>query len=293
MLLYKLTTMQGNYIDVNNIKLHYMEEGKGELVILLHGFPDFWYGWRNQIPALSKKYRVVAPDMRGFNLSDKPKHLHEYHVDILASDIAELIRKLGAKKAVVVGHDWGGVVAWMLAAHYPELVRKLVILNMPYPEELIRALSAGNLAQWKKSYYIFLLQVPRLPEWIISRDLSKFFKKHFKRLSPNSPEAVSDASIEKYVEAYSKPHALTSTINYYRKALRTIGHMRLKTKLPLTLPVLLIWGEKDIALGKELALNTKKYCSNLETVYDPGSGHFIQLDNPELVNKKLLEFLGK
>jgi pimeloyl-ACP methyl ester carboxylesterase len=285
--------MKENYISVNNITLHYIEEGEGKLVILLHGFPDFWYGWRKQIPVLSKKYRVVAPDMRGFNLSDKPRHPSDYRIDILVSDIAELIKKLGAKEAIVVGHDWGGVVAWALAAYYPKLVRKLVILNMPHPRELIKALCRGNLAQWKKSYYIFLFQIPKIPEWIIGKDLAKFFKKVFKKMSPYSADTISDVTIKKYADAYSKPYVLTSAINYYREAFRAIGRMRLKIKSPLPMPVLLIWGEKDPALGKELSINAKQYCINLEIIYDSESGHFIQLDNPELINKKLLEFFEK
>ena len=125
--------MTSNFIQANGIKLHYIEEGTGELVILLHGFPEFWYGWRNQIPILSKKYRVVAPDMRGYNLSDKPKNVSDYKIEILAKDIAELIKALGEEKAIVVGHDWGAAVAWAVASLYPEVVKKLAILNVPHP----------------------------------------------------------------------------------------------------------------------------------------------------------------
>src|ERR1019366_4567272 len=159
--------MTSGYITANNIKLHYVEEGAGELVILLHGFPEFWYGWRNQIPVLSKNYRVVAPDMRGYNLSDKPKNVSDYRVEILAADIAALIKNLGAEKAIVAGHDWGAAVAWALASLYPGVVSKLGILNVPHPAEMRKAFLSFNLAQILKSYYIFLFQIPAIPEWLL------------------------------------------------------------------------------------------------------------------------------
>lgn len=284
--------MTEHYIKVNGIQLHYMEEGEGELVILLHGFPEFWYSWRKQIPVISKKYRVVAPDMRGYNLSDKPGSIQDYKIDILAKDIADLVSALGEKKAIIVGHDWGGAVAWVVATLYPEVVSKLAVLNIPHPAEMKKALMGFNMAQWKKSYYIFLFQLPVLPEYFIGRDLKGFFEKAFTSFAPNgSTPNVTDAEIAKYAEAYSQSGALRSAINYYRATFRQLGGLNVTGKLQM--PVLMIWGEKDIALGKELTYNTKDYCEQLEVIYDPGSGHFIQHDNPELVNGKLMEFFGK
>jgi len=281
--------MTEHYIQVNGIQLHYVEEGEGELVILLHGFPEFWYSWRKQIPVLSKKYRVVAPDMRGYNLSDKPQSVSDYKIDILARDIAELIKALGEKKAIIVAHDWGGAVAWVVATMYPELVSKLAVLNIPHPAEMKKALMGFNLAQWKKSYYIFLFQLPRLPERFIGRDLKAFFTKAFTSFAPaGKPAGITDEEIAKYVEAYSRRGMLTGAINYYRATFRQLGGLHVQGKLPM--PVLMIWGEQDKALGKELTYNTKNYCNNLEVIYDPGSGHFIQHDNPGLVNEKLLRF---
>ena len=284
--------MTEHYIKVNGIQLHYMEEGQGELVILLHGFPEFWYTWREQIPFLSKKYRVVAPDMRGYNLSDKPVAIKDYKIDILASDIAELIKALGEKKAIVVGHDWGGAVAWAVASIYPQMVSKLAVLNIPHPTEMKKALMGFNLAQWKKSYYIFLFQLPALPEKFIGKDLKGFFENSFTKFTPaNKKTNINKADIAKYVEAYSQPSGVSGPINYYRATFRQLGGLKMETKLPM--PVLMLWGEQDLALGKELTYNTKNYCENLEVIYDPGSGHFIQRDNPKLVNEKLWEFLGK
>ena len=282
--------MESKFIEVNGIRLHYVEEGSGDLVILLHGFPEFWYGWRKQIPVLSQHYRVVAPDMRGYNLSDKPKGVAQYKMDILAKDIAELIRQLGDGKAILVGHDWGAGVAWATATLYPELITKLGIINVPHPAEMRKALMGFNLSQWAKSYYIFLFQLPWLPEWGIGRNLKKVFTKTFAKFSP-SGNPLPENEIEQYVKAYSQPGGLGGPINYYRAALRHVDSLSLSEPLPM--PVLMLWGEQDKALGKELTYNTKQYCRDLEIVYDPTSGHFLQYDNPELVNRKLLEFFGK
>jgi len=286
--------MTEHYIKVNGIQLHYMEEGQGELVILLHGFPEFWYGWRKQIPVLSKKYRVAAVDMRGYNLSDKPKGIDAYKIDVLAKDIAELIKAIGEKKAVVVGHDWGAAVAWAVASLHPEVVSKLAILNVPHPSEMKKALRNFNLAQWAKSYYIFLFQLPWLPESFLGRDLKGFFTRAFASFAPKGKAAsVTEQEIDKYVEAFSQPGVLTAAVNYYRATFRQIKDTSLGAGGKLKMPVLMLWGEQDKALGKELTYNTKDYCEDLEIIYDPTSGHFIQHDNPELVNDKLMEFLGK
>lgn len=286
--------MTEHYIKANGIQLHYMEEGQGELVILLHGFPEFWYGWRKQIPVLSKKYRVVAIDMRGYNLSDKPQGINAYKIDVLAKDIAELIEALGEKKAVVVGHDWGAAVAWAVASLYPKMVSKLAVLNVPHPSEMKKALMHFNLAQWAKSYYIFLFQLPWLPEIFLGKDLKRFFTRAFASFAPKGKEpSVSEKEIEKYIEAFSQPGVLTAAVNYYRATFRQIKDANLGSGGKLKMPVLMLWGEQDKALGKELTYNTKDYCEDLEIIYDPTSGHFIQHDNPELVNSKLMAFLGK
>ncbi len=266
-----------------------MEEGSGDLVILLHGFPEFWYGWRRQIPVLGRHYRVVAPDMRGYNLSDKPQDIGQYKMDVLVQDIAELIAQLGGGRAILVGHDWGAAVAWAVAATHPDLIVKLGIINVPHPLEMRRALRGFNLRQWARSYYMFLFQLPRLPEWFMARDLARIFTNVFKSFSPRGV-APTDEEIQEYVKAYSHVGALTGPINYYRAALRYPDAPDVSSVLPM--PVLMIWGEQDKALGKELTYNTKQYCADLETVYDPTSGHFITADNPELVNAVLLRFFA-
>lgn len=280
--------MKSKFINANGIQFHYVEEGEGELVILLHGFPEFWYGWRNQIPVLSKNYRVVAPDMRGYNLSDKPQEISDYKIETLAKDIADLIVALGEEKAILIGHDWGAAVAWATATLYPERIKKLGIINVPHPAEMRRAFFTFNLKQWARSYYIFFFQLPAIPERFIGKDLNKFFTNIFTNMSPKGV-APSNEDLQKYVVAYSQPGAIKGAVNYYRAAMRNINN--LKNNEQLIMPVMVLWGEQDKALGKELTYNTKQYCTNLQIHYDPTSGHFVQHDNPEWVNNHLLNFL--
>ena len=280
--------MKSNFITANGIKLHYIDEGKGEMVVLLHGFPEFWYGWHKQIPVLAQHYRVIAPDMRGYNLSDKPANVADYKIETLAADVAALIKALGAEKAIVVGHDWGAAVAWAVAAFHPQVVKKLAILNVPHPAEMKRALMGFNLSQLKKSWYIFFFQLPFLPERIVGTE--KFFRDAFERMCMKK-NAVSEADIQQYVAAYKQPGAIRGPISYYRAMFR--GALSTPELPKIKAPVLMLWGEHDTALGKELTYRTKDYCENtFEIKYDPTSGHFIQHDNPQWVNEELLKFFA-
>lgn len=277
--------MKESYVEVNGIKLHYIEAGSGEAVMLLHGFPEFWYGWRNQIPELSKHYRVIVPDMRGYNLSDKPENVSDYNIDVLAADIADLVRALNLKQVVLVGHDWGAAVAWATAALYPERVSKLGILNVPHPAEMKKALMGFNLKQLLRSWYIFFFQLPFIPERVVGTE--RFFRKTFEGMSMN-PQAFTEEDIAAYVKAYSLPGAIRAPINYYRATFRNLKGPHLPK---IKAPVLMLWGEHDKALGKELTYNTAKYCEQEPTIlYDSYSGHFVQHDNPGWVNAELLKF---
>lgn len=279
--------MTSHFVQVNGIRLHYMEEGSGEPVILLHGFPEFWYSWREQIPVLSKHYRVIVPDMRGYNLSDKPSDVSDYRIELLAADIADLVKELGYKSSIIVGHDWGAAVAWAVAAYHPEVVKKLGILNVPHPEEMSRAFFSFNFSQCLKSYYIFFFQLPLIPEMIVGTE--RFFRSNFQRMYMRQP-VPSKEIIDAYVAAYQQPGAVKATIAYYRAAFRRVFDKQ--EKMPkIKAPVLMLWGEHDKALGKELTYRTKDYCKGpFEIHYDASSGHFIQHDNPEWVNEKLLKF---
>lgn len=278
------------YITVNDIKLHIAKEGSGKkLVILLHGWPEFWYTWRYQIPVLAEHFTVVAPDLRGFNLSDKPIGISNYKIDIVASDIAELIPKLGFEKAFIVGHDWGGAVAWSFAALYPELTEKLVVLNCPHPKEMLKSFKK-NPSQLLKSWYMFMHQIPVLPEFLMSNFLALFFKQFLRGWMFNK-QNFTDADLDEFVKAYRQNGALTGSINYYRAMLQTKPNKSV-FRNKIQSPTLLIWGEGDKALGKELTYNTKEYIdATYDVKYISNCSHWTQNDCPEEVNNFLIDFL--
>lgn len=276
---------------MNNVRLHYVTQGEGKLVILLHGFPEFWYSWRHQIPVLAPHFRVVAPDMRGYNDSEKPKGVAHYRLDLLTADVMGLVRAFGEERAVIVGHDWGGGVAWAFAAHYPQATERLIVLNCPHPNAFHKHLRA-NLRQLRRSWYIFFFQLPWLPEFGVRLSLRRFVERTFRGMAVRK-EAFPDEDLQQYVEALKKPGALTAAINYYRAGFRDFLRHGERQFPQITSPTLLIWGEEDVALGKELTSNMEPYfTSRFEIKYIPNCSHWVQQEQPELVNQYLLEFLA-
>jgi pimeloyl-ACP methyl ester carboxylesterase len=278
------------YADLEGVRLHYVESGKGPLVVLLHGFPQFWYMWRFQIPALVQAgFRVVAPDMRGYNFSNKPLQVSDYQVELLARDVERLIRACGEETATVVGHDWGAMAGWIAAMMRPERIGRLIILNLPHPHRFARGLLRP--AQLLRSSYMFFFQIPRLPEKALSA--SDFASLRYAlRNEPVRPETFSSGDIERYVEALAKPGALTAALNYYRALFRRnpIESRRLLQRIEA--PVLVIWGEKDRLLSADLAEPDRYWVPNLRMERLPDAGHFVAEDRPEKVNALLLDFLG-
>jgi pimeloyl-ACP methyl ester carboxylesterase len=274
--------------------------GSGDLVLLLHGFPEFWYSWRHQIPILSKHFKVVAPDMRGYNESDKPAGVANYSTSLLVQDMKSLIGALGKSKAVVVGHDWGGAVAWNLAMMAPEFVDKLVILNCPHPLALIQSYLSMNFRQLQRSWYVFFFQQPEAPERILSRDNFEFLRMMLQGSAVNK-KAFSTEDMNKFVEAWSKPGALTASINYYRANMNPAQIMVMTKDQQDTIskrfhkvkcPTLVIWGENDAALDKSLTLGMEKYVEGpYEIKYIKNCGHWVQQEASDQVNKLLLDFL--
>jgi pimeloyl-ACP methyl ester carboxylesterase len=271
----------------DGVNLHYVEAGQGPLVVLLHGFPAFWYDWREQIPALvAAGFRVVAPDMRGYNLSDKPRGVAAYRTEVLARDVAHLIEACGATRASVVGHDWGAGVAWSFAALYPERLDRLAILNVPHPVTMRRGLQTPG--QLRKSWYIFFFQIPWLPEALARRTNYAFVRMALQR-DPMRRGAYSAADIERYVEAMARPGALTASINYYR-ALFRYGSQALRRLRPIEAPVLVIWGERDRYLGRELAAPDPRWVPNARVERLPDASHWSHADQPQRVNELLIAF---
>ena len=207
--------LREGYAEVGDVTLHYVEAGDGPLVVLLHGFPAFWYSWRQQIaPLVEAGFRVVAPDLRGYNLSSKPDGFDAYTADKLAADIRGLIHELGAESAMVVGHDWGGTAAWTLAANHPEVVDRLVILNAAHPRKLNEGLR--NPRQLLRTWYFFYFQFPGLPERRARRRHWRFFKRFLRDANPK----YTAEEIDRYVDAWSQPGAAKAMIDYYRAAVR-------------------------------------------------------------------------
>ena len=282
---------------VNGINLHWVEAGAGPLVVLLHGFPEFWYSWRNQIPALVEAgYRVVAPDMRGYNLSDKPEGYDSYLGRPLSDDIAALIEFCEADRATVVGHDWGGVVAWMVAMRHPEVLDKLVILNAPHPG----AFRKGGItpAQLIRSSYIFFFQTPYVPEIALSaRNFTGL--KWALRGGSQRVGAFSDEDLERYAEAFSQPGALSAALAYYRAfGRRMVASARQAGVAPnggvrpeVTATTLIIWGRNDPVLGQHTA-DPGDLVPNRKLVFIDDASHFVQADAPEQVNELLIDFLN-
>jgi epoxide hydrolase 4 len=275
-------------LAVNGLRLHLVEAGAGPLVVLLHGFPEFWYSWRRQLPALAAAgFHAVAPDLRGYNESDKPPNVRDYRLRHLVDDVAGLIAALGERQVHIVGHDWGGVIAWKLAMLRPELVHRLVILNAPHPAAFARELRRP--AQWLRSLYMLLFQFPWLPECLLSaRDFTLLARTL--RREPVSPDAFTAADVAHYKHALARPGALTAALNYYRAMFRYPSELRRGFR-PIAAPTLLIWGERDRYLGIGMTEGLTRWVPNLQVVRIPNASHWVQNDAPARVNELLLDFL--
>ncbi len=278
---------------VNGVRLHWVEQGSGPLVVLLHGFPEFWWGWHRQIPALAAAgFRVVAPDMRGYNLSEKPKGAAAYRVGILAQDVVSLVRHLGEERAHVAGHDWGGVVAWRLALRHPELVDRLVVLNAPHPAVFSRELKRPR--QFVRSWYAMFFQLPLLPEAIFRANDYATLERIF-RESPARPGAFSDDDIRLYKEAMARPGALKAMLDYYRTFARTLGGRSgsggIDVTQPVERPTLVIWGERDTALNPHNLDGLERYVPDLRIERLPDASHWVLADAPERVSELMIRFL--
>jgi pimeloyl-ACP methyl ester carboxylesterase len=278
------------FIAVNGLNLHTIVAGPldGPLVILLHGFPECWYTWRKQIkPLVEAGYRVVVPDQRGYNLSDKPHGIHNYRLEALSADVVELIRSFEREKAIVVGHDWGGVVAWYLAMHHPQVVEKLIVMNAPHPAAYLREIR-DNPAQQRKSWYIGFFQIPIVPEELFGHDPIESARFFFRRSAINQ-DAFSSFDIHVMATALAQPEALTSALNWYRASVRNPAAYQ--DVRYTAVPTLLIWAEDDIALGRSLTYGLDQWLSNLQIHTIPHCGHWVQNEAPDEVNARLLAFL--
>lgn len=278
------------FVETNHIRLHCVMQGEGDLVVLLHGFPEFWYSWRYQIPVLARHFKVVVPDLRGYNDSDKPAH--GYDLNTLSADIRGLIENLGYVRAHVVGHDWGGVIAWHLAQRFPHYLDRLAILNAPHPQRLVQEL-VSNLDQIRRSWYVFAFQVPGLPEWLIQQNLKNFVQDFFRGQAIRKG-AFTAEDAQMYEAALSKPGVLSAALNYQRQlfSLQNLLRQWRRSPEPITVPTLVLWGEEDALLSTKLTEGLEQFiAAPFKLKFVPHCGHWIQQEAPQTVNRELLSFL--
>ncbi len=276
----------GHAVSEGGVKIHYASLGKGPLVVMIHGFPDFWYTWRHQMEALSPHYQVVAIDQRGYNLSDKPAGVEQYDMKLLVADVAAVIRHLKQEKATIVGHDWGGMVAWQFAMNLPQMTENLVILNLPHPNGLLRELQS-NPEQIKNSEYA------RAFQRLTPKDPNVFFG------NPMTPQTLSGwvrdpAARKRYVEAFERSD-FDAMLNYYKRNYPAESGAALKAppEFPkVKAPVLMFHGLNDTALHHAALAGTWNWVEkDLTIVTVPGAGHFVQQDAAEFVSNTMKSWL--
>ena len=275
-------------IKAGGIELHVARAGSGPAVILLHGFPENWRSWQRQIgPLVRTGFSVWAPDLRGYNLSDIPAGREAYSLEHLVADVVALVRATGEPRAHIVGHDWGGVIAWSFASEHPKLVDRLAILNAPHLDNYAR--KVRSLAQLWRSWYVLFFQLPWLPERLIAANGYDAIRRTF-RLGPVRAGAFSREEAAQYAEAMAKPGALTAALDYYRA---NAGRQMLRRApmKPITSPTLVIWGERDPALGTALLDDLEALVPGVRIHRIPDASHWVQNEAPGEVNRVLIDFL--
>lgn len=279
------------YVTANGQRIHFVESGPkdGPLMLCLHGFPEFWYTWRHQLPFFSGEYRVVAMDMRGFGESSKPASSWSlsaaFTMKHLVEDVRCVVEALGHKSCVLVAHDWGALVAWSFASLHGNMVDQLIVMNCPHPVAMKKNMS---LKQFLRSWYIFFFQLPLLPELLVSLNDFMFLVAVFKgKAKGYKLSKITDDELNAYKWALSQPGALTCALNYYRESL--VSGVRGSV---ITCPVLVLWGTEDHALGAELLAGTSPtFASDMSVVNIQGSSHFVNCDAHGQVNAAMAAFL--
>ena len=275
------------FFQNRDVKLHALAAGPhdGPVALLLHGFPEFWRGWHHQIEPLAQAgFRVIVPDQRGYNRSDKPPGVASYAISELVSDVIALADQLGRERIFLAGHDWGAAVAWSTALLHSSRIARLVVLNVPHPSVMRRFLM-GNRRQLRKSWYMFFFQIPRLPE--------AFFRAHNFRMGTSAlvrssrPGTFSEEDLAQYRAAWSQPGALTAMMNWYRAAFR---HRPRVADRAVHVPTRILWGERDAFLLAEMAQASLRYCDQAELFTFADASHWLQHEQPDRVSELLIDF---
>jgi len=280
------------YAEVNGVRLHYVEQGKGQLILFLHGFPEFWYSWNYLLADFGRDHHAVALDMRGYNLSAKPEPVDAYRVPIIVEDVRALAESLKAKKFVLVGHDWGGVIAWAFAAQHPEMLDKLVIINAPHPTVFAREL-ANNPAQQKASAYFNLFTSPQAEQVLSANNYAPMLQAF--------GSALNEEDRKMYLAAWNQPGGLTGGLNFYRAAqLRSpagapageaVQPPAIQPLALITTPTLVIWGEKDTALLTGNLEGLDQFVKPLKIERIPDGSHWVVHEKPAVVIEDIRAFL--
>lgn len=287
------SALESRVLHIHGIRLHVVLAGhaNGKPLIFLHGFPEFWFAWRRQIDHfVSSGYRVIIPDQRGYNLSDKPAGISSYSIDVLATDVVGVLDAIAGSKAFVVGHDWGAAVTWYLAARYSDRISRAAMLSVPHPRVFIKNLIM-NPAQLRKSWYIFLFQLPWLPELILRRRDWALLTKTL--LNTSLPGVFSDSDLKQYKQAWAKNGALTAMLNAYRAALLRPSKLAVDYKAShVNVPVLLVWGKNEQFAVKAMARESLEYCDDGRIEMVETASHWIQHEQPAQLNSLLLQFFA-
>jgi epoxide hydrolase 4 len=277
---------------INGIALHVVLAGpaSGKPLVFLHGFPEFWFAWRHQIDHfVSSGYRLIIPDQRGYNLSDKPAGIASYSIDLLARDVVGVLDNVTDSKAFVVGHDWGAVVTWYLAARYSEGIHRTAMLSVPHPRVFIKNLIKP--AQLRRSWYLFFFQLPWLPERILRRRDWVLLVRALRDTS--SPGVFSDRDLEQYKKSWAKKGALTAMLNWYRAALLRPSKLALDPEASrVKVPTLLIWGKNDQFVDEAMARESLQYCDDGHLEMFETATHWVQHEQPTQVNNLLSQFFA-
>lgn len=294
------------YAEVNGIRLHYVTEGSGKLILFAHGFPEFWYAWKDQLSEFGKDYQAAALDMRGFNLSSRPAEVEQYQMKYLVEDIRGLVRQLGHERFTLVAHDWGGAMAWVFAVSHPEMLDGLVIINAPHPAIFARELSA-NPAQQQASQYMVMLRGAGSEQALAANDYAQLRKWFMGDRLWNGIFSEEDRTA--YLEAWAQPGALTGGVNYYRVSRVTptpsgtqtaIGTQAAQERpsrdlnaLTVRVPTLVIWGEQDRALLPGNLDGLEQFVPDLTVKRIPDGSHWVIHEHPALVNQYIREFVQR
>ncbi len=276
-------------VAANGIEFEVATLGSGDrLALCLHGFPEHAYSWRLQMPVLARLgYRVWAPNLRGYGNTATPQDVESYKTTTLVEDVLALIAASGAAETVLIAHDWGAVLAWIIAMEHPDRISRLVIMNVPHPARFGAEL--WRTGQFLRSWYMFFFQLPAVPEWLLGRNGASAIGKAF-RDNASRPERFTEADLEVYRRNALRPGGLTGMVNWYRALVR-FGGLKRRDFPMIDVPTLMLWGDADFALDVRTALGTEAYVRNLIFRRLTGISHWVQQEAPEAVNAMLEAWL--